>query len=262
MKRSHLIQAFWSQTLMIDFFRNQHKEIANSKLSIKLVDLKCNLNRLSDLRKFYNEILGLKIVSESEKFIQFECGNSFLSFEGIEHQDPFYHFAFNIPENKILEAQSWLIGKTALLKHRGREIMHFKKWNAHSLYFLDPAGNIVEFIAHHILDTKSVQQFDSNCILSIAEMGIVSNDVDQLASRISMKLEIEDFQEPPVFFKNNSFRALGHAGSMLVLSRKNRVWLMTDQKADIFDFNMTIGQGKDTNELIGVAGDIAILHSD
>ena len=53
-----------------------------------------------------------------------------------------YHFALNIAERKIETARDWLATRTALIAGDAGEIITFAAWNAHALYFRDPAGNI------------------------------------------------------------------------------------------------------------------------
>jgi catechol-2,3-dioxygenase len=74
----------------------------------------------------------------------------------------------NIPENKIEEAQDWLLQHNCkLLKATPNEvidveknIVYFHTIHAHSVYFYDPAGNLVELIARHHLNNSSIKQFD------------------------------------------------------------------------------------------------------
>ena len=60
---------------------------------------------------------------------------------------PFYHYAINIPANKIEEAKDWLSNRVRLLwmEDYKDDIADFVNWHAKSIYFYDPAGNIVVF---------------------------------------------------------------------------------------------------------------------
>ena len=58
---------------------------------------------------------------------------------------PLYHYAFNIPENKIEAARQWQKQRTPLIRRGKSEIVHFSGINVHSVYFTAPAGNIVDY---------------------------------------------------------------------------------------------------------------------
>ena len=103
--------------------------------------------------------------SSNEKGDRFtvEAGETQVTFvsaaEPPRAEAPFYHFAFNIPENKICRRSS---GRRRA-RPAGRspsgnraagyppEVVDYRHWNAHSVFFLDPAGNVVEYIARHDL---------------------------------------------------------------------------------------------------------------
>jgi hypothetical protein len=77
--------------------------------------------------------------------------------------DGAYHFAFNIPENQIRSAKEWLMPRTVLLKdEQGNDYFQHSGWNSEAVYFKDPAGNILEFIARHDLSNAVDGDFDSS----------------------------------------------------------------------------------------------------
>lgn len=127
---------------------------------------------LSRMREFYRDKIGFRVLAESASEISFAGGGTRLTFmkagpEQIKgagnrgNGEPFYHFAFNIPRDKILAARSWQLERTRLTRPRPGlldpaypdDVWHFSQWNAHSVFFFDPAFNIVEYIARHNLDT-------------------------------------------------------------------------------------------------------------
>ena len=105
---------------------------------------------------------------------------------------PFYHFAFNIPENKIVQALEWQKARTPLLAipERNRaagfppEVVDYRHWNAHSVFFLDPAGNVVEYIARHDLKNGDSDAFSWADILYASEIGLVVDDVAATADAL------------------------------------------------------------------------------
>ena len=48
----------------------------------------------------------------------------------------------------------------------------FSAWNADALYFLDPAGNVVELIARHSLPNASDAPFGPDAFLEVSEVGM------------------------------------------------------------------------------------------
>jgi hypothetical protein len=113
---------------------------------------------------------------------------------------PFYHFAFDIPENKILAAYAWQRQKTPLLPLRPErfstmheapfpdEVVYLPDWNAHAIYFLDPAGSLVEYCARHTaattVTTASAEPFTSQDLLYISEVGFVVDNIEGVAAGI------------------------------------------------------------------------------
>ena len=58
-----------------------------------------------------------------------------------------------------------------------RDETYSHNWDSHSLYFEDPAGNIVEFIAHHRENNEQERAFSVADILQVCEIGLVSENV-------------------------------------------------------------------------------------
>jgi catechol 2,3-dioxygenase-like lactoylglutathione lyase family enzyme len=91
---------------------------------------------------------------------------------------PFYHFAFNIPPQQFAEAKAWIARWVPLITNRiGADEFYFEAWNAHALYFYDPAGNLVELIARHTLASQPHQPFTAQSLLHVSEIGLVTDSV-------------------------------------------------------------------------------------
>lgn len=157
------------------------KKIAGTTLIRKIRLL--TATPLPEMKAYYQALLGLPILAESESEIVFRTGDSVLHFVQTEAvgKEPFYHFAFNIPENKVLLAREWLLKKTLLVPTPPHlrdakfpdDVRHFSSWNAHSLFFFDPALNVVEFIARHDLDNAAEGSFSIEDLLNISEIGFM-----------------------------------------------------------------------------------------
>ncbi len=67
-----------------------------------LKEITLQTKHLSALYNFYNDVLELPVKYPGEKNISISVGQSQLVFEATNDDlNPFYHFAFNIPCNKI-----------------------------------------------------------------------------------------------------------------------------------------------------------------
>src|SRR5438874_12694704 len=113
----------------------------------------------------------------------------------------FYHFAINIPANKIREAKAWLSNKVQLLwmEDYKSDIADFVNWHAKSVYFFDPAGNIVELIARFDLDNTSDEIFSSKQFLSVSEIGLVfpKHNFEQQTKELLDKYSLSYFSKQP-----------------------------------------------------------------
>ena len=147
---------------------------------------------------------------------------------------PFYHFAFNIPENKLEKAIDWLSGRAPLLKGRGgNHVVYFNWLDAHSVYFYDPAGNILEFIAHHPLKNGRPGSFDVEDILYTSEIGLVTNDVPSLSSELDAKLGLTNYAAEHHQQISDVFRPIGDPYGFFIVVKHRRTWLMTDDPAGL-----------------------------
>jgi catechol-2,3-dioxygenase len=139
---------------------------------------------------------------------------------------PFYHFAFNIPENKIVKALEWQKARTPLLfipdQNRAAgyppEVVDYSHWNAHSIFFLDPAGNVVEYIARHDLKNADSSSFSLMDILYASEIGLIVDDVPRTAERLKDWAAVPQYRGG-----SDQFMALGDEHGLLLVMKRGRV---------------------------------------
>jgi hypothetical protein len=207
---------------------------------------------LNELMKFYHEVAGLPVRMENQ-LLQIRAGSSDLCFKQHEGgQEPCYHFAFNIPYNKIESARLWLKEKISLLwmKDYDSEIAEFINWNARSIYFIDPAGNIVELIGRKEFCLDKSNGFGSRDILSISEIGIVYQK-EEYANKVSkimetMKLEYFSRQKP-----QPGFSAIGNDEGLLIAVFQHRSWYPTNILSGIYPLEIEIlNQGELFRQII------------
>jgi catechol-2,3-dioxygenase len=186
---------------------------------------------LPGTKKFYHTKLEFEIKEEGKDFISFNAGASELYFEQTKSPaNPTYHFAFNIPDNKIDEALEWTARKVEIVDVEGdSKIADFVNWNAKAFYFYDNNGNILEFIARFLLGKPSQSPFSAKSILSISEIGIVTDDVNQTAVDILQNFGIKHFKLPPPY---EDFAALGDDEGLFILVTEKRLWYLTNLEAE------------------------------
>lgn len=182
------------------------------------------------LAAFYHAVLGLPAAGAHAV----QAGETRLSFASSGPAT--YHFAFNIPENRIHEAAAWLRERVELVKHPGGEVVDFKAWNAHSVYFFDPAGNIVELIARHNLPNATQAPFGPEQFLGVSEMGLPVPEVAPVVDALAAQLGA------PLWSGNReSFAAVGGEDGLLIVVPEGRVWYMTeDLHAALHPLGVTI----------------------
>jgi len=180
-------------------------------------------NDIAVQRTFYAEELPLPVLEASGTVLSLQAGRSQLTFrQAPDGWIGFYHFAFNIPEDQFVEAKQWLSKRVTLIKdNNGKdEFPSSKEWNAHSVYFYDPAGNILEFIARHDLDEHLDRPFDAQNILSISEIGIVSEDVSGMVRSLQSQMEIRPYGGPA----SETFAAVGDEYGLFIVVKQGRIW--------------------------------------
>jgi hypothetical protein len=197
------------------------------------------------LRKFYEETLGLPVADNNEG-IEITTGSSRLVFKKAGQGQPFYHFAFTIPANRILEAREWLQDKVKLIwiGDYKSEIADFVNWHAKSVYFFDTAGNIVELIARFDLDNATGEPFSSRQILSISEAGLVfeENELDKRADDLLQQYGLSYFDKQ---LPLPQFRAIGNDEGLFIIVTANRNWYPTDRPSGIFPMEVSFeNEGK------------------
>lgn len=130
---------------------------------IELADVRLS----GDPGSFYDDVLGLS---------GGRVGVSRLSFSG--EGAAFYHFALLVPGDRFASAEAWAAERAEPLA-----TIPFPAWDAHACYFHDPAGNIVELIAHRgIGEAGRVGPFAADELVAISEPGLPGAEVGELVA--------------------------------------------------------------------------------
>jgi hypothetical protein len=181
-------------------------------------------------KKFYNELLGVSIIEESDKHLSFAFGSSALHFHVTTVDDPYYHLAFLIPNNKLQEAFDWVQARTNILPSSAEEVIaDFTTWNAKSFYFYDNQQNILEFITHYDLQITAETPFAASSVTGVCEIGIPVVDVAHACKEFNTLFKIPYFIKGP---RSQDFAVMGDANGLFIISQIGRCWWPTQRKAE------------------------------
>jgi catechol-2,3-dioxygenase len=212
---------------------------------MEIQKLQLYTSKLSEQREFYEKELGLSVIETSPQAFQVTIGTTALTFQASEDR-MYYHFAINIPSYQIKEAKEWISKLTKILPFHGNEIVDFKNWNAEALYFYDPAGNIVEFIARKNLNIVTNQPFSSKSFLHISEIGLPVKDVQNAFDLLNQQCNLQKFSGD--FEK---FCAIGsETGLFITIDYKQKDWIPCDDPAFPFPFEMSFEYNQITYKAI------------
>lgn len=182
---------------------------------------------LAEMKDFYHGSLGLRVAAEGPERLTIDAGQTRLTFtKAAAGERPFYHFAFNIPENKVLAAHRWQKKRTPLLPipkslrdpKYPDDVVNYSHWNAHSLFFFDPAGNVVEYIARHDLKNAAGGDFGSADILYASEIAFVVDDVATAAAKLTEVAGAGQYKGA-----SDQFAAVGDEYGLLLVMKRGRV---------------------------------------
>jgi catechol 2,3-dioxygenase-like lactoylglutathione lyase family enzyme len=207
---------------------------------MKFTEVTLLTNKLDEMRDFYKNTLELQVVREAKKEFTVQAGLTAVTFqESVGESGPFYHFAINIPHNKIEEAKHWIQSKVPLNTEGESDEVFFKSWNAHAVYFEDPSGNILEFIARHNLKNEVDHSFSSDDFLNVSEIGIVVDDVIPFARTLN-QMGIPNWRED-----SEGLTPVGDENGLFIIVKRGRRWFFSNKDARFFPLEVSIeGMGE------------------
>jgi catechol 2,3-dioxygenase-like lactoylglutathione lyase family enzyme len=203
---------------------------------MKIAELRLQTDCLPAVKEFYTRRLGMQLAWESAEAFALQCGHSRLVFEA--GQAAYYHFAFNIPSEAVAAAADWLVALGIdLLPFEGNAIVPFPNWVAEAVYFHDPAGNIVEFIARKRLQIPfPAGGFKISQIAGVSEIGFPTVDPAGLRAALQAQIGLAAFWCPAP-----TFCALGDEnGLVIVVDALEKRWIPTMAEAIPFPFSATL----------------------
>lgn len=190
---------------------------------MKIEILHLNTPRPAELAAFYVRHFGVSSFLEKGQ-PGLQLGRSKLVFHPSKREHR-YHFAFNIPSDQVDNACDFLKTFTTLLPDpdTGSEVIDFTAWNAHAMYFRDPAGNIVELIARHNLKDRARGRFGPECLRCISEIGTPSESVKKSFDTLHHGAGIGRYSG-----NFTTFCAAGDEEGLVILTELDRHWFPSD----------------------------------
>jgi catechol-2,3-dioxygenase len=194
---------------------------------------------------FYGEVLGLRVVERTATLVVVQAGATRLAWAAAaQGWRGAYHFAFNIPKNKLAEAKRWAAERVPLIRSAaGDDEFDFANWDARAVYFYDAAGNIVELIARQALNNAAEAAFGGAQLLEVSELGLASADVPATVQLCRAALGVDVFRGS----SGESFAAVGDDHGLFIIVREGRLWYPdTGVPADPLPVEATVNLGAGT----------------
>ncbi|MDT3959721.1 hypothetical protein [Staphylococcus kloosii] len=205
---------------------------------MKLNKILIYTDKLTKIKTFYVDFLGFNLRQDTLDYFSISVGHSELIFKYSETlEDPYYHFAFDIPPEMFEEVKVWLQERVNLLTEEGQDEIYFSGFDAKSLYFYDTAYNIVEFMARNEYHNKTqANQFTVQEIFGISEIGLVIDNLEQSMTTLknynySNIANYMDEDSLNFIFNNNE-------SNYLLLTKANRRWLFSNKLAKILPISV------------------------
>lgn len=202
-------------------------------MEISEVHLEAPSTCVEELRLFYVDVLGLREVAGAE--VAVAVGSTQLRWRASDSGTPFYHFALLVPGQRFQAAYEWLCERVELLPHNRNRVVRFEAWNAVTAYFHDPAGSIVELIAHLDLGPRGTTgPFGPAELLGVSEIGLVVQDKRRAAQALHAEVGIDVWpaSDAAALDDPGDLSFLGRKAHTLILAPPGRGWLPTARPAE------------------------------
>lgn len=221
---------------------------------MKIKHLKLYCANLDEQRHFYTRKFKFPVASDSGDSLTLKIGDSLLTFEENRIHKSYYHFAFNVPFGALEKALKWAHKKVEVIQVDDEVIQEFKAWNARALYFLDPAGNVVELIGRKRFNDEYPASFNESKLLNISEVGLPVFEVSSAYKTIKKATGLQKFD-----CVSNMFCAAGDDEGLLILvDSAEKSWFPTEDPARAFNLEVDFHVREKEYKLIYMEGDLEI----
>ncbi len=205
-----------------------------SRALITSVRLSAPAGSMESLQRFYAGCLGVPAQAGNGDQLMLAVGDARLAFvPAADGERPFYHVVLLVPGNRYPAARAWLERCAELLSRPGQTatIFRFDAWDADACYVHDPAGNIVELIAHRgVAETSGADApFAADELAGISELGLVVADPPAAARTLaSAGLALWSGSVEGT----DALAFVGRQAHTLILCAPGRPWLPTQRPAE------------------------------
>ncbi|WP_251517215.1 MULTISPECIES: hypothetical protein [Staphylococcus] len=195
---------------------------------MKLKSITLFTANLVDTFHFYKDTLECPVQIINAMAFKVTIGETQLLFQkSHEMNQPFYHFAIDIPYNHFNEMKRHYLNILFLLTEKGQHTATFDTFYAHSFYFNDPSGNVVELIARNS-NISDYAQF-----IRISEIGFVCNDLLNVYAALSdYHLQTVNHAYPTA--ENFNFIGDSQDESYIILTSEEKKWDFSDQSSKAY----------------------------
>ena len=212
---------------------------------MKITNVHLKTAHLNDLKEYYADTVECPITNTDVREFTVTIGTTDIVFsEADDGSDPFYHFAINVPQNQFEDSVAWLSDRVELLSdaETGDSEIFFEDWNAHAVYCLDSAGNLLELIARHDLSNDSARPFGSENFLEVSEIGLpvpnVKRAVEAIGDNVGVSLRNN---HAATITDDTSFAAVGDDHGLFIVVEDGREWFAArNQTAEVYPVTVRI----------------------
>jgi len=196
---------------------------------MQITELILATQQLQAQQQFYTTTLGLPLNAATSTMFSIQAGTTRLTFQQTT-EETLYHIAFAIPAHKSALAKAWLLARVPLLELDGENEFVLESWHSTSFYFRDPAGHILELIAHHDQpNSSSAGPFDSNDLLHLSEIGMAFENVATQVTDWQTNFGLEVYRDS----LSEQFSAVGDIDGLFITVQHGRNWFPTSTIAAV-----------------------------
>lgn len=194
-------------------------------------------NNLKPLKRFYRNVFGFDLKESGSDYFTVTVGETDITFREAEAPSV-YHFAINIPGNQFIIIKDWLKQKVRLLQSKGKSDIYNPSLDADSMYFEDPAGNLVELIGRRKRDLFG--SFTKEAFFDVSEVGIVTpylyeagEELQDLGLPLLRKADVD----------TESVNFLGKGDHYIILAPPAWKWRFSKIEAETHPLEITFKDG-------------------
>jgi len=195
-------------------------------------------NKLKSLRRFYGNVLELDISESSNEQFTVKVGESTITFIQ-SFRSACYHIAINIPGNQFSVMKYWMRDRVSLNRDESRDEVYFPSFDADSMYFNDPAGNVVELIGRRKRDLFG--SLTTASFLDVSEIAITTPFVTEVGEQLQdFGIALRGGTEA----NPGSVNFLGKDDTFIVLVRPSRKWYFSKKLSETHPLEITLNDGR------------------